>query len=273
MTSGDTPPPPRRHRSLFLSDLHLGAPGCRAESLLAFLQANDADTIYLVGDTFDLWDPLFIVWGTAHDRILALLRARAAEGRRILLLAGNHDRALLTPAGRARPEVAGLATDVPRDLIHHAPDGRRYLVVHGDICDLRPLRFHICTRIGSRLDSFLRLLDRMLRPLRFRAGPGAQGPMELAVAALNALLYRGRSHEARLIRLARDRGCDGVISGHFHMAALHDDLGLRYANCGDWTDSCTALTEDAAGRLCLVGMETAPLGDPIPPLAPQPAPR
>lgn len=266
MIIGD--PPPRHHRSLFLSDLHLGAPGCRAESLLAFLQANDAETIYLVGDTFDLWDPLFIHWGPVHDRILALLRNRADIGRRIVLLSGNHDRALLSEKGRARPEVAGLATEVPRELVHHAPDGRRYLVVHGDVCDLRPFRFHICTRIGSRIDSFLRLLDRMLRPLRFRAGPGTRGPMELAVAALNALLYQGRSHEARLVRLAQDRGCDGVISGHFHMAALHDDLGLRYANCGDWTDSCTALTEDDAGRLCLVGMEFAANADPAPSLTP-----
>lgn len=272
MTPGETPPPTHHHRSLFLSDLHLGAPGCRAEPLLAFLQAHDADTIYLVGDTFDLWDPLFLNWGATHERILALLRSRAAGGRRIVLLAGNHDRALLTARGRARPEVAGLATEFPRDLIHHAPDGRRYLVVHGDVCDLRPFRFHICTRIGSRIDSFLRLLDHMLRPLRFRAGPGARGPAELAVSALNALLYKGRSHEGRLVQLARDKGCDGVISGHFHMAALHDDLGLRYANCGDWTDSCTALTEDADGRLCLVGMDSLPASDATPgslqPIAP-----
>ena len=45
----------RRSRTLFISDLHLATRACRAQALLDFLQNNDADTIYLVGDIIDFW--------------------------------------------------------------------------------------------------------------------------------------------------------------------------------------------------------------------------
>lgn len=243
---------PRRFRSLFLSDLHLGAPGCRAEAILDFLQTHDADTIYLVGDTFDLWDPLIVHWGPAERQVVSLLAARAAAGRRIVCLVGNHDRALMRDPDR--PEVRGLTADLCHDAVHLAGDGRRYLVLHGDVCDARILRFHIWTRIGSRIDSAMRLADKALRRLRPRLAPEARGPLEMLIHGLNDLLYRSRSHERRLVALARAMGCDGVICGHYHIAALHDDHGLRYANCGDWTDSCTALVESPDGALALVGL-------------------
>ena len=43
------------YRTLFLSDIHLGTPGCQASFLLDFLRHNDAETIYLVGDIIDGW--------------------------------------------------------------------------------------------------------------------------------------------------------------------------------------------------------------------------
>lgn len=244
----------RYYRSLFLSDLHLGAPGCRADDILAFLQGHDAETIYLVGDTFDLWDPLYVSWGPTERRIVALLNTRMAAGSRVVCLVGNHDRALLTEQARARPEVAGLATEFHRDIVHIGGDGTRLLVLHGDVCDARVLRFHIWTRLGSRADSFLRLADRALRRLRPRLDPEVRGPLEALITGLNGMLYRGRRHERRLVALARSLGCDGVICGHFHIAAMHCEHGLRYANCGDWTDSCTALAEEWDGRLALIGM-------------------
>jgi UDP-2,3-diacylglucosamine pyrophosphatase LpxH len=47
--------PERRFRTLFISDVHLGARGSQAGRLLDFLRAHDADTIYLVGDIVDGW--------------------------------------------------------------------------------------------------------------------------------------------------------------------------------------------------------------------------
>ena len=246
---------PEVHRTMFLSDLHLGAQGCRAEAILGFLAQNDAETIYLVGDIFDIWDPLILHWGARQDRIVDILRARAAAGRRLVYLVGNHDRALAGLPAEAWPARARLGITAQRQVEHRAADGMRYLVLHGDVCDARWLRFHICTRLGSRVDGLLRLIDSGLRVLRLRFGREARGPIEMLLRGVNTLFYRSRSHERRLVALAEAAGCDGIICGHFHLAALHDDHRRRYANCGDWTDTCTAIVESRDGRLRLVAWD------------------
>ena len=46
---------PRRYRSIWLSDMHLGTRGCKAEFLLDFLRSTESDFLYLVGDIIDGW--------------------------------------------------------------------------------------------------------------------------------------------------------------------------------------------------------------------------
>ena len=65
--------PIRRHRTLFLSDLHLGAIGARADLVLRFLEQNRADTYMLVGDILDAGVPFTSVCfkdasGTSNPR-------------------------------------------------------------------------------------------------------------------------------------------------------------------------------------------------------------
>ena len=47
----------KRYRTIFISDLHLGTPGCQARALLDFLRAHPSDNLYLVGDIVDGWTP------------------------------------------------------------------------------------------------------------------------------------------------------------------------------------------------------------------------
>ena len=45
---------------------------------------------------------------------------------------------------------------------------------------------------------------------------------------------------------------DGVICGHIHHAVIHDDYGIRYVNCGDWVESCTAVAEHHDGTFEII---------------------
>jgi UDP-2,3-diacylglucosamine pyrophosphatase LpxH len=45
---------------------------------------------------------------------------------------------------------------------------------------------------------------------------------------------------------------DGVICGHIHTPAIHDDFGIRYINCGDWVESCTAIAEGHDGQFEII---------------------
>ena len=49
------------YRAIFLSDIHLGTRGCRADRHVAFLEAHTCDVIYLVGDIVDGWR-LLCLW-------------------------------------------------------------------------------------------------------------------------------------------------------------------------------------------------------------------
>lgn len=245
------------HRALFLSDLHLGAHGCRADRLLSFLQQNSADRLYLVGDILDVWHPLRPRWSPLHDRVLDLIRRRMAKGMEVVLLAGNHDEALMTTASPF-PGAEAL-----RSTVHRTARGGSFLVLHGDACDARILRHHLATRIGSRLDGTLRGLNAALKRLRRDLPPDHRSVIERLLSAVNACLAWGARHERRLVALARAQGHDGVICGHFHKPALHDRDGLTYANCGDWVDSLTAIAEDREGHLRLLAVP-AFISQPVP---------
>src|SRR5262245_31633771 len=93
-----SPLPPRMKlsvRTCFLSDIHLGFRGCRAEFLLAFLNHVEFDTLYLVGDIVDLWSlKRGIYWPKAHNDVLRAVLERARAGVRVVYVPGNHDRPL-----------------------------------------------------------------------------------------------------------------------------------------------------------------------------------
>lgn len=47
--------PVRNHRTIFISDTHLGTRGCKAQLLADFLAHNSCDTLFLEGDIVDGW--------------------------------------------------------------------------------------------------------------------------------------------------------------------------------------------------------------------------
>jgi UDP-2,3-diacylglucosamine pyrophosphatase LpxH len=43
-----------------------------------------------------------------------------------------------------------------------------------------------------------------------------------------------------------------VICGHIHHAVINASSGLRYINCGDWVENCTAVVEHFDGTFEVV---------------------
>lgn len=243
-----------RSRALFLSDLHLGARAARPGLVLDFLEAHSAETIYLVGDILDLWHGGRTHWPDEAEAVVRMLSARARAGTRVIYLSGNHDAVLREPGVARLPDRWELREAVT----HQAADGQRFLVLHGDQADRRLFRFHVMTRIGSRLEAAVRAVDAWLgndnaapRP------PQNRSRIERMIAKFNGVFVMGGRFERRLVKLAKAVGAQGVICGHSHRPALRDVDGALYANCGDWVDSFTALKEDHDGTLRLVAWAPA----------------
>jgi len=117
-----------RHRTLFISDVHLGTPVCKADMLLDFRTHPPADTIYLVGDILDAWRlRRGWFWPQSHNDVVQQLLSRAHDGARIVYIPGNHDDVLRNCLGT---HFGGV--EVMHSAVHVTADGRRVLVTHGD---------------------------------------------------------------------------------------------------------------------------------------------
>ena len=153
--------------------------------------------------------------------------------------------------------------------MHTAADGRRYLLLHGDEFD-QVTRYHRWIAVlGDRAYSVLVRINFLLSWLRRTLGiPGYWSLSGYAKGKVKGAMDFVFGFEEALSRHAKERGVDGVICGHIHVATIRDVHGIRYVNCGDWVDSCTAIVEHADGRLELVRWGAARVVEP----APLPAP-
>ncbi len=57
-----------------------------------------------------------------------------------------------------------------------------------------------------------------------------------------------------------------MICGHIHFATMRDEHGIRYLNCGDWVESCTAVVEHDDGKFEIINWANSspPIALPVP---------
>ena len=238
----------RRFRTLFISDVHLGTRGCQADRLLDFIRHVDADTIYLVGDIVDGWALKSIwYWPQAHNNVVQKLLRKARKGARIIYIPGNHDEFLRDYYGT---HFGGV--EVAESAVHTAADGRRYLVTHGDLFDIVIRHARWLAYLGDKAYDAAIAANTVFNNVRRRLGLRYWSVSQWAKYKVkNAVSFIG-DFEKTLAAEASRRGLDGVICGHIHHAAAHDDFGFTYINCGDWVESCTAIGEHFDGRFEII---------------------
>ena len=237
-----------KFRTIWISDTHLGTPGCQARPLLEFLRRTESDYLYLVGDIIDGWQmKRRWYWHQAHNDVVQKLLRKARKGTRVVYIPGNHDEAARHYLGIAFGDIA-----IRDEAVHTTAQGKRLLVIHGDLFD----GVVQCTRwialLGDVLYTFALRLNRHFNALRARRGlPYWSLSQFLKHKVKNAVSYITAFEDA-LAREARHRGLDGVVCGHIHKAEIRDIDGMLYCNDGDWVESLTALVEDAAGNLSIL---------------------
>jgi UDP-2,3-diacylglucosamine pyrophosphatase LpxH len=246
-----TPKPPQstlRLRSVFISDVHLGFKGCRAEFLLDFLRRVECEQIYLVGDIIDLWSlQRAFYWPQAHNDVIRTILGKAKHGTRVVYVPGNHDRAFRDHDGLTLGNV-----EICLDVIHETADGRRFLVLHGDEFDSIVRASPLLESVGNHAYAAALRLNRYVNAIRQRLGYRYWSLAAfLKHKVKNAVKYIANFERALAVE-ARRRGVDGVICGHIHRAEITEIDGILYCNDGDWVESCTTLVEDFAGRLSLL---------------------
>ncbi|SFF50358.1 UDP-2,3-diacylglucosamine pyrophosphatase LpxH [Fontimonas thermophila] len=237
----------RRYRTIWISDVHLGTPGCQADHLVDFLKQHECERLYLVGDIIDGWKLRTAwYWPQEHTNVVRKVLTKAKRGTRVIYVTGNHDEFLRKFVGY-RLEIGHIA--LVNEAVHETADGRRLLVTHGDAFDVIT-RYHKWIALAGdalyegtmRFNFWFNRARAMLGMRYWSLSAFAKQHVKAAVNIVSAF-------ETSLARECRRRGLDGVVCGHIHHAEVRSIDGVAYYNCGDWVESCTALGEDMNGRI------------------------
>lgn len=237
-----------QYRTIFISDVHLGAREAQSEYLLDFLRHMESDHLYLIGDIFDLWKARSgCYWPQINNEIIQLILHKARHGTRIIYIPGNHDE-------RLRDYIGAIFNDIiiAKDHIHETANGKKLLLIHGDEFDCMVSTSAWLACLGSFGYSICLWLNRHFNYCRRKLGfPYWSLSSHLKGKLKNAMTHIARFEQASVTEAAR-HGVDGVVCGHIHHVNIDTINGMLYCNTGDWVENCTAIAEDANGDLSII---------------------
>ena len=238
----------RHYRAIWISDIHLGTSGCKADFLLDFLRVNESDQLYLVGDIVDGWQlKRGWYWKQSHNDVVQKVLRKARKGTKVTYIVGNHDEVLREFLGLRFGEIL-----IENEAVHELRDGRRLWVTHGDLFDGVIQYAKWLAYLGDTAYTMALKVNNHFNYLRHKMGMSYWSLSQyLKHRVKNAVSFITAFEEA-LTTEARRRGYDGVVCGHIHRPEIREIDGTLYCNDGDWVESLSALVETHEGELKLV---------------------
>jgi len=233
------------YKSIFISDIHLGSEGCQAELVNSFLKNHSCDNLFLVGDIIDGWKlRKRIFWPQSHSLVIRQIINKQKHGSRVVYLTGNHDEFI-----RDWMDVSIDIESIEIEDIYdyHALNGKRYLVVHGDLFDGVARLTPWISFLGDKAYDFVLWLNNKFNWWRHKLGFGYWSLSKFLKHRVKKAVDFIFQFEKNLVAYCHKRGFDGVICGHIHHAEIKNIDGVIYMNDGDWVESCTALVEQWDG--------------------------
>ncbi|MEI7737259.1 MAG: UDP-2,3-diacylglucosamine diphosphatase [Betaproteobacteria bacterium] len=246
------------YRAIFISDLHLGTPGCQAEALLSFLKHNSSEYLYLVGDIVDGWQlKRRWHWPQAHNDVIQKLLRRARKGTRVVYIPGNHDEFARQFVNH---QFGGV--ELLEEAEHTLADGRRLWLTHGDYFDAVVQYAKWLAHVGDNLYELTLRLNRYVAKLRAHLGLPYWSLSAYLKHKVKSALNYVTAFEDALAQEAKRRGFHGVVCGHIHRAQIREIDGVLYCNDGDWVESRSAMIENFDGSLELLFWDPLTMEDP-----------
>jgi UDP-2,3-diacylglucosamine hydrolase len=234
-------------RTIFLADAHLASPSDRNyRLLLRFLRELEGNTeaLFIMGDLFDFWLGFPSNPFRQFDEVLLALQSLVRSGCRLVYFEGNHDFHLGT-IFRQR-----LGAEVHAGPAVMTVEGRRLFLCHGDQINphdrgYRLLRLLLHNRLAAALVNHVppSVALRVKARLQHASRAGYQAKTRR---------WNYREIIRSFARSVRTQGCDGLVTGHFHLAFCEQLDGSPFAilSLGDWMEQFT-YGEIAAGALSL----------------------
>ena len=235
----------KKYRSIWISDLHLGTAGCKADNICNFLKHYDCEHLYLVGDVIDGWRlNRGWYWPQSHSNVIRRLITKAKRGTKITYITGNHDEFLRDWINLGL-YIGNIK--VVNNIEHIGVNGHRYLVTHGDMFDSITRNYKWISLLGDMAYETLLKINTLLNKTRKWFGYGYWSFSKYIKVNVKHAANFICKFEHHLINHAALEGYHGVICGHIHFPEIKMVNNIVYMNSGDFVETCSALVENFNG--------------------------
>lgn len=232
-----------KYKSIFISDVHLGTRGSKAELLIDFLREVECDNLFLVGDIFDGWRlKKGWYWPESHSTVIQKILRMARKGTKVVYIPGNHDEFM-----RNFLEHSFGTVELHNETVYEALNGKKYIVIHGDKFDLVTMNIKWLAHVGDWAYTLLLNINTVVHWIRSYFRMPYWSLSKWAKKQVKEAVNFIGNYENSLSNYARIKHVDGIICGHIHQANMDVVNGVEYMNSGDWVESCTALVEHLDG--------------------------
>ncbi len=234
----------KKHKTLVMSDIHVGSRWSRTNAATSFLKRNSCQTLILCGDIIDSWAigrSSEKKWFQAQTNFVRALMDCVSDTE-IIYIKGNHDEFVerITKLGYKSVTFA-------KEYIYQS-NGKSYLVTHGDIFDPVTTSHRWLAKLGDIGYSALLHINRRYNIYRLRKGLPYRSIARDVKKRVKNSISKFTDFDQQVAQAAAAAGCQGVICGHIHQADIKMIGDIQYLNSGDWMESLTALTEDWDGN-------------------------
>jgi UDP-2,3-diacylglucosamine pyrophosphatase LpxH len=230
-------------KSIFLSDIHLGAAGSEPSAVLKILKQYHFENIFLIGDIIDgsrlkgRWR-----WCNDSNTFLQKILRLSRKGVNVVYITGNHDEFLRehTPFDLGDIKV--------RDEFFYQSSDKKIWLVHGDYFDAIAKISPVFYKIGNLAYDVAYSINLLIRKVRrFFHLPDWSLASYLKNKVKEAVMWVD-SYEKIVTEHCKERGCDAIICGHIHVPVIKKFDGILYMNCGDWLDNRSYIIETLDGE-------------------------
>jgi UDP-2,3-diacylglucosamine pyrophosphatase LpxH len=236
------------YKTIIVSDVHLGTKGSKSKEIARFLKQFHCDNLILNGDIIDGWQlKKSGSWKRKHTRFFnRVLKMMESQSTNVYYLRGNHDDFLdqILPLQIGRLQILADMT--------YESNGKTYFITHGDVFDSITTNLRWIAYLGDVGYTFLLWLNRVVNYYRYKKGLPYFSLSQFVKGKVKQAVSYVDDYETELAKMAKAKGCNGIICGHIHKAENRMIDGIHYLNSGDWVETMSALAEDHEGNWELI---------------------
>jgi UDP-2,3-diacylglucosamine pyrophosphatase LpxH len=201
-------------KTLVISDVHLGSPVCKTDSLMEVLLDEKYDKLIINGDLLD--NGYFQRYKKKHWKVLETIR-KISKKKEVILIRGNHDK-----------NSEALAAILGIEFVHEYEmlvNDKCFLFLHLDIFDTFIAHYGILTTVAERIYYFFQNINKPLATWLKRTS--------------KTFLQVKDKIKFKALEYIHNTQYDAIFGGHVHYAEEYHCIKTNksYYNTGSFCDS------------------------------------